>query len=58
MALDAYDEEMIEAFLTGKDVHKETASLVFRKPQEEVTGDERSSAKAVTFGFELCRAIA
>ncbi|AXQ67802.1 DNA polymerase [Bacillus phage Kioshi] len=51
MALIAYDEEMIDAFLTGKDVHTHTASLVFKKPEEEVTGDERTNAKRVTFGL-------
>ncbi|ASR79784.1 DNA polymerase II [Bacillus phage Janet] len=51
MALDAYDVDMIRAFFNGEDVHKQTASFVFRKPQEEVTDDERSAAKSTSFGL-------
>lgn len=46
----ADDESMIEAFLNGEDVHKATASLMYNKPVEEVTKDERFSAKSTTFG--------
>jgi len=51
MALAANDEEMLEAFLNNADIHKETASLVFNIPIDEVTSDQRSSSKAVTFGL-------
>ena len=33
------------------DVHREIASLMYRKPPEAVTGAERTSAKGVTFGI-------
>lgn len=50
-ALVAEDEEMIQAFLDGKDIHKETASIAFDVDVEDVTGDMRSNAKAVSFGL-------
>lgn len=45
------DEGMIQAFNTGKDIHRTTASEVFRVPFEEVTSDLRNAAKAVNFGI-------
>lgn len=47
-ALVAKDSEMIQAFLDGKDIHKETASIAFDTPIEEVSDDMRSNAKAVS----------
>jgi len=51
LALAAMDDEMTQAFLDDKDIHRETASLVFGIPLEEVTDDQRSSAKSTTFGI-------
>ena len=45
------DEGMIQAFNSGKDIHRTTASEVFRVPFEEVTSELRSAAKAVNFGI-------
>ena len=45
------DEHMIEAFKNGEDIHKQAASKVLHKPIEEVTKEERNSAKAVNFGI-------
>lgn len=45
------DKHMIEAFENGEDIHKQAASKVLHKPIEEVTKEERSSAKAVNFGI-------
>lgn len=45
------DEGMIHAFNSGKDIHRTTASEVFRVPFDEVTNDLRSAAKAVNFGI-------
>ena len=45
------DKHMIEAFNNGEDIHKQAAAKVLHKPQEEVTKEERSSAKAVNFGI-------
>lgn len=35
--------EMIDAFETGKDVHRLTASLIFKKPYDEISDEEGSS---------------
>lgn len=45
------DENMIHAFKHGEDIHKQAASKVFNIPIEEVTKEQRSSAKAVNFGI-------
>ncbi len=45
------DENMREAFLSGEDIHRSTASKVFRVPLEMVTPQLRSRAKAVNFGI-------
>ncbi len=45
------DKGMINAFNSGKDIHRTTASEVFRVPFDEVTGELRSAAKAVNFGI-------
>lgn len=45
------DEELIKAYNTGEDIHRITASKVFKKPMEKVTENERRSAKAVNFGI-------
>jgi DNA polymerase-1 len=45
------DDNMIKAFRSGVDIHKATASKVFNVPLDEVTRDQRSSAKAVNFGI-------
>ena len=45
------DENMIHAFYHGVDIHKQAASKVLGIPIEEVTKEQRSSAKAVNFGI-------
>ena len=45
------DEHMIQAFKNNEDIHKQAASKVFGVPQEMVTKEQRSSAKAVNFGI-------
>ena len=47
----AGDPTMIEAFNTGADIHRITASQVFDVPEEMVTPLMRSRAKAVNFGI-------
>lgn len=44
-------ENLINAFLHGDDVHKKTASDIFKVPLDEVTPDMRRCAKAVNFGI-------
>jgi DNA polymerase-1 len=43
------DANLIEAFNTGQDLHRYTASLVFGKEPEKVTKEERQIAKSVSF---------
>ena len=45
------DEHMLQAFKDGEDIHKQAASKVLGIPIEEVTKEQRSSAKAVNFGI-------
>lgn len=45
------DENMIEAFKRGDDIHSEVASKVFEKEIKDVTSEERTRAKAVNFGI-------
>jgi len=45
------DETMQNAFRTGVDIHRITASQVFGVPEEEVTSELRLRAKAVNFGI-------
>ena len=45
------DQNMCEAFNSGKDIHQATAAKVFNVPIEEVTKEMRSQAKAVNFGI-------
>lgn len=47
----ANDENMIEAFQAGQDIHAATASKVYHVPIEQVTSQMRSSCKAVNFGI-------
>jgi DNA polymerase I len=44
------DERLIEAFKSGADFHRETASQVFGIKPEEVTPAQRSFAKRLNFG--------
>ncbi|OBX25085.1 DNA polymerase I [Gelidibacter algens] len=45
------EENMINAFKNGEDIHASTASKVFGVPLEEVTREQRSNAKTVNFGI-------
>ena len=45
------EENMIQSFKNGEDIHKSTASKVFNVPLEEVTREQRSHAKTVNFGI-------
>ncbi len=45
------ETKMIKAFREGKDLHTYTASIILEKPEEEVTKEDRQSAKAVNFGL-------
>ncbi len=45
------DEGLLSAFAAGQDVHKATAAEVFGVTVNEVTNDQRRSAKAINFGL-------
>ena len=47
----ANDENMLNAFNSGTDIHAVTAAKVFGVPLENVTSELRSKAKAVNFGI-------
>lgn len=44
------DNVLIEAFNNGEDIHRATASNVLGIPEDKITVEERSRAKAVNFG--------
>jgi DNA polymerase-1 len=45
------DAGLGQAFAEGLDVHRATAAEVFETPLDQVTGDQRRSAKAINFGL-------
>ena len=45
------EENMMEAFKNGEDIHASTAAKVFNVPLDEVTRAQRSNAKTVNFGI-------
>jgi DNA polymerase I len=45
------EENMMEAFRNGEDIHKSTAAKVFNVALEDVTREQRSHAKTVNFGI-------
>lgn len=51
MAHLAQDENMIEAFKSGKDIHQATAARIFNLPLDEVDADMRRKAKTANFGI-------
>lgn len=51
MAEVANDPAMMQAYIDKKDLHKITAATVNHIPYEEVTAEQRKSAKAMNFGL-------
>lgn len=51
MAQLSQDKGLLTAFAEGKDIHRATASEVFGIPLDEVTSEQRRSAKAINFGL-------
>ncbi|MCV2886557.1 DNA polymerase I [Aestuariibacter sp. AA17] len=45
------DKGLLNAFAEGKDIHKATAAEVFGVPLDEVSTEQRRSAKAINFGL-------
>lgn len=51
MAALSKDEEMLQAFNDGKDIHSITAAKIYKVPLDEVNSDMRSKAKTANFGI-------
>ncbi len=51
LAAMANDENMINAFISGADIHSITASQIMNIPLSEVSSSDRRKAKAVNFGI-------
>ncbi|HEY9040839.1 MAG TPA: DNA polymerase I [Rheinheimera sp.] len=51
MAHLSQDKALLDAFAQGRDIHRATAAEVFGVALDEVTSDQRRSAKAVNFGL-------
>ena len=45
------DEAMQHAFLSGADIHRSTAAKIYHLPEENITHELRSAAKAINFGI-------
>jgi DNA polymerase-1 len=45
------EQRMLEAYNLRADLHKQTASLVTKKPMDQISNEDRRLAKAVNFGL-------
>ena len=45
------DESLLNAFATGQDVHRHTASEIFGVERDQVTSEQRRYAKVINFGL-------
>jgi DNA polymerase-1 len=45
------DQGLVSAFAEKRDIHQATAAEIFSVPLEDVTNDQRRSAKAINFGL-------
>lgn len=45
------DEALIDAFRSGADFHRYVASLVYQIPVDDITSDQRSHVKAMSYGL-------
>ena len=45
------DAGLSKAFAEGKDIHRATAAEIFGVPLEQVSSEQRRSAKAINFGL-------
>ena len=44
------DQSFIEAFRAGRDIHRETAALIFGITEAQVSSEQRARAKTINFG--------
>lgn len=47
----ARDEKLKQALIDGKDLHLQTATEIFQKPEKEISKEERKKAKSTNFGI-------
>ena len=47
----AQDQQLIDIFNSGADIHTETAALIYERTEEDVTKQMRSAAKTINFGI-------
>lgn len=52
-AILSHEENMLRAYREGKDLYKQTASLLLHKKEEDITKAERQRAKAVVLGLQF-----
>lgn len=52
-AILSHEENMLRAYREGKDLYKQTASLLLHKPEDTITKEERQRAKAVVLGLQF-----
>jgi DNA polymerase-1 len=45
------EPEIINAYKKGEDIHAKTASIIFNKPIEEITDEERARGKTINFSI-------
>lgn len=45
------DENMVEAFREGHDIHAATAAKIYKQPISEISSDQRRKAKTANFGI-------
>ena len=51
MAHFSQDPHLVQAFISGQDIHAATAAKIFNVPIEDVTKDQRRQAKTANFGI-------
>jgi len=51
LAIFSGDSALINTFRENGDIHRSTAALIFKKTANEITGEERRSAKTINFGI-------
>lgn len=52
-AILSHEEHMLKAYREGKDLYKQTASLLLHKKEDTITKEERQRAKAVVLGLQF-----
>jgi DNA polymerase-1 len=51
LAMLSKDDKMIKAFRNREDIHRETASIIYDIPKQDISSDQRRYAKIINFGL-------